>query len=151
VTRVIKGWCHVKSFGNKRRAVTWKGCFHRSMFIWTLFIVLVCKIDPYVCARPCTQKWMWKMATNKVNVKYLHRHEGGILCKSYPITLVLLVSKVNISPSSSSEAPAVAPGDTRRLSRGREPFVLILQHEITASIKTTCSSNCISWIDHPLN
>jgi hypothetical protein len=46
------------------------------------------------------------------------------------MTLVLLVSKVNISPISSSDTPALAFGDAKRLSRGRDPFVLILQDQI---------------------
>jgi len=46
------------------------------------------------------------------------------------MTLVLLVSKVNTSPISSSDTPALAFGDAKRLSRGSEPFVLILQHQI---------------------
>ena len=52
----------------------------------------------------------------------------------YPTTLVLLVSKVNISPISSSDTPALAFGDAKRLSRGRDPFVLILQHRIMESL-----------------
>jgi hypothetical protein len=52
----------------------------------------------------------------------------------YPTTLVLLVSNVNISPISSSDTPTLALGDAKRLSRGRDPFVLILQHQITESI-----------------
>jgi hypothetical protein len=56
----------------------------------------------------------------------------AVRSSSYPITLVLLVSNVNISPSSSSEAPALALGETRRLSRGREPFVLILKYQVTS-------------------
>jgi len=56
------------------------------------------------------------------------------------MTLVLLVSKVNISPISSSDTPALAFGDAKRLSRGSEPFVLILQHQIIYVFHITKSS-----------
>jgi hypothetical protein len=56
----------------------------------------------------------------------------AVRSSSYPITLVLLVSNVNISPSSSSEAPVLALGETTRLSRGRDPFVLILKYQVTS-------------------
>lgn len=56
------------------------------------------------------------------------------------MTLVLLVSKVNISPISSSDTPALALGDAKRLSRGSEPFVLILQHQIIYVFHITKSS-----------
>jgi hypothetical protein len=55
--------------------------------------------------------------------------------------LVLLVSKVNISPISSSGTPALAFGDAKRLSRGSEPLVLILQHQIMYVFYITKSSN----------
>jgi hypothetical protein len=54
--------------------------------------------------------------------------------------LVLLVSKVNISPISSSDTPALAFGDAKRLSRGSEPLVLILQHQIIYVFYITKSS-----------
>jgi hypothetical protein len=56
------------------------------------------------------------------------------------MTLVLFVSKVNTSPISSSDTPALAFGDARRLSRGSEPFVLILQHRIKYVFYITKSS-----------
>jgi len=56
------------------------------------------------------------------------------------MTLVLLVSKVNTSPISSSDTPALAFGDAKRLSRGSEPFVLILQHQIIYVFYITKSS-----------
>jgi len=54
--------------------------------------------------------------------------------------LVLLVSKVNISPISSSDTPALVFGDAKRLSRGSEPLVLILQHQIIYVFYITKSS-----------